>query len=148
MAGDRHFRRWGPGSALVPEQRRQFGSHFVDHFICAVPEFLSAPRFPVNALHMVGEDDAGCAETGGNGHLERVAFRLIRNPACQGQTGFRIVDSRTEDQRRAPACLLTASLRVERQPDKIADIRHKGRITRIARLVAVPNLFADDGSWA
>jgi len=40
--------------------------------------FVFAPRFPVDALHAVGQSHASRALARGNGHFEWVAFRLIR----------------------------------------------------------------------
>lgn len=42
-----------------------------------MPESFGAARFPVDALHMVRQDYAGCALAGSNGHLERVRTPCI-----------------------------------------------------------------------
>ena len=38
---------------LIPEQRRQFGSHFIDYLSSAVPEPFGAACFPIKALQMI-----------------------------------------------------------------------------------------------
>jgi hypothetical protein len=75
-------------SSLVPEQGRQPGPHFVDPFGCAVPEFFGVARFPIDAPHVVGEDDTGCTAVGGNGDLEWVSFGLVRDGARQRQASL------------------------------------------------------------
>lgn len=46
-----------------------------------MPYFFGVARFPIYTLYVVGEDYAGCAMTGGNGHFEWVSFRLMRAAA-------------------------------------------------------------------
>ncbi len=51
-------------------------------------------------------------------------FALIRDRANQRGAGSRIICSRTQHQRRPPARLLSAGLRIECQPNKIAGLRY------------------------
>ena len=75
---------------------------------------LGAARFPIDALYVVGQDYAAYAMASRNSHFERVPFRLIGDWAYQRETRFRIIDSRTQHQCRAPSCLFAARLGVER----------------------------------
>lgn len=82
-----------------------------------------APSVPVQILDVIRQDDACYRAVVGQSNLERIAFRLTGDRARERKARFRVVRARRQDQRRSAPALLVGSLRVERQPDKIARIR-------------------------
>ena len=81
-----------------------------------------SPGVPIENLDVVREDNSGNPSVGGQRHFERVSFHVTGNRARDGETGFRIVGPRREDQCRTPTALFVASLRIKGQPHQIADV--------------------------
>src|ERR1019366_9230943 len=109
-------------AALVPEQRREPGANLVDRLAWAAPDLFRAAGFPIDALHVIGQDHSGSAMRGGNGHFEWITLGLIRDRTNERQAGFRVVCSRAQHERWAPPRLLAARLRVECQPNKVTSL--------------------------
>ncbi len=106
----------------VAEQRCEARPNLVNRGSGATSEMLSAPCPPIHAFQVVCPNHAHRVAARRDLYLKRVPFRLVCHRADQGKTGFEIVRFRAEYQRRTTLCLFAASLWVEHQPDKIAQL--------------------------
>ena len=112
-----------PSFISQPEEDSETFSHIGEDFSGRGCGELHAPSVPVQILDVVGQDDACDSAVVGQSHLERIAFRVTRDRAGNRKAGFRVIRARGQDQCWSATTLLVASLRVEREPDKIARIR-------------------------
>ena len=82
------------------------------------------PRFPVEVLQVIREDDTGDCASRRKFNLERVALHLAGDGTGDHEACLRIIDTWREDEGRPAAALFMAGLWVESQPDEITGIRY------------------------
>src|SRR5207249_3260380 len=100
--------------ATVSEERDHELQHRGDVATGKPVSELRAPSSPIEALDLVGKNDAGDGETVRDHHLERVALRAARDGTQHRQADFPVLRRRGQYERRTATGLLVAGLRGER----------------------------------
>ena len=77
-------------------------------------------RPPIQALDLIGQDNAGDRQAVGNADFPWIAFDLAGHRAEQRQADFRVIRFRRKNDGGPPAGLLMAGLRKERHPNGVA----------------------------
>ena len=87
------------------QERRHQAQNSADLRIRKTVDELCAPRSPVQALHLVGQNDPGYRKTLGDCHLERVSLDSTRYGAKQARPTLRLyADGDNTSAGRRPAC--------------------------------------------
>ena len=91
------------------------------------PDHRRVPPAPVQALHLVREDDAGDTEPIRDGYLEGISLGLTGDRAQQGKANLAVVRGRRQHNGGPTSRLLSAGLWVEFNPDRIPAIGNPPR---------------------
>ena len=113
-----------PFAALQAKQHTQTLAYIGNDVRGSLRDEHGSPSLPIEILHVIRENDPGDPAAGRQRHFERVSLHVTGNRAGNDEPSFRIVGARREDQSGTPPALLVTSLRIERQPDQIAGVRH------------------------
>ena len=125
------------GASLKAKERRQTAERLIDHRRRDDPDWVSTPGLPINTAEMVSQYDASDRQPGRQLDLERVTLHLTRDRTDEGKPGATVVRGRGQHQGRTTTGLLTAGLRIERQPDEVAATGRPRSLRRGGREVAV-----------
>src|SRR5438445_4908387 len=112
-----------PSGVAFAEERGHHGQHFVDIVLRQTADEFGMPRPPVQALHLIRQDDADNGETFGDRNFERISLDATGDRATQGQANPAVVRRWGQHKRWTTPGLLVSSLWREREPDDVATMR-------------------------
>ena len=124
-----HFvrRRRVSGCSGGRQQQIDLAQHRGDGLPRQRPDHRRVPPAPVQALHLVREDDAGDTEPIRDGYLEGISLDLTGDRAQQRKADLTVVRGRRQHDGGPASGLLPAGLRVEVNPDRIPAIGNPPR---------------------
>lgn len=117
---------WRPDLVLVLEQGRQLPDDLGGRVLRQPGGEFRAARAPVQALDLIGEDDALNGEVGRKRDLERISLGSTRDRAEQPEPDLPVVGPGRDDDGGPTTGLLVARLRVQSDPDDVTAVRNVG----------------------